>query len=51
MNIIELLSQFVTSEQGYAFLEKNGVMVKLCKDLKNTDDGLFIELCEPGNFE
>ncbi|KAI4458415.1 26s proteasome non-atpase regulatory subunit 5-related [Holotrichia oblita] len=47
MNIIELLSQLVTCEQGYQYLERNGVMAKFCKQLGN-EDALFIQLCEPG---
>ncbi|GJQ74529.1 hypothetical protein Trydic_g21394 [Trypoxylus dichotomus] len=48
MNIIELLSQFVTCEQGYTYLETNGVMEKFCEQLKDSDDILFVQLCEPG---
>lgn len=47
MNIIELLSQLGTCEHGYNYLERNGVMAKLCKQL-SSEDALFIQLCEPG---
>ncbi|KRT85539.1 HEAT domain-containing protein [Oryctes borbonicus] len=48
MNIIELLSQFVTCKQGYRYLESNGIIEKFCKQLKDSDDLLFVQLCEPG---
>ena len=47
MNIIELLSQLVTTEIGYEYLESQGVIENLFQQLRNKDEFLA-EICEPG---
>ncbi|XP_022921274.2 26S proteasome non-ATPase regulatory subunit 5 [Onthophagus taurus] len=48
LNIIELLSTFAEMEHGCTYLENCKVLSKLCDSLQDTENVVYLQLCEPG---
>lgn len=50
INIIELLSRLVTKKYGYLFLESQGCIDKLFRQLEDDSDPVTQQLSEPGKY-
>lgn len=51
INIIELLTQYVTQKHGYMYLESHGFIEKLVNLLDDDSDPIAQQLSEPGKRE